>query len=127
MAEPLPEVTEITEPGASAPAGSIRWFGLVLFIGHLGLLVIGAVALWQIAGGWWVGAAAAALFVLVYAGLWRYLLAPGSLQRLGHRERLTVNLVAGPVVVVIASLAGLWLPALVALSVVVLCDALNSR
>lgn len=127
MTEPLPEVTEITEPDSTAPAGSIRWFGLVLLIGHLGLLVIGAIALWRIAGGWWVGAAAAAVFVLAYAGLWRYLLAPGSRQRLGHRERLTVNLVAGPVVVVIASLAGLWLPALVALSIVVLCDALNSR
>ena len=38
-----------------SPATEVRWFGVVLLIGHLALLVIGAASLWRIAGGWWVG------------------------------------------------------------------------
>ena len=116
------EVSEVTQS-----ATEVRWFGVVLLIGHLALIVIGAIALWRIAGGWWLGAAVAATFVLGYFALWRYLLAPGSTVRLGYKERLTVSLVVGPAVVVLAALAGLWVPALVATCVVVLGDALNER
>lgn len=72
MSQPR-DVAEV--PGS---ATEVRWYGVVLLVGHLALTVIGAVSLWRIAGGWWVGAAAAALFVLGYLALWRYLLAPGS-------------------------------------------------
>lgn len=109
------------------PAGEIRWFGVVLLVGHLALLVIGAVALWRIAGGWWLGALAAGLFVLVYATLWRIWLAPGSHRRLGYKERFTFTVVAGPAVIVLGGLTGLWLTALVATSVVLLGDALDKR
>jgi len=121
MSEPR-QVSEI-----ATAATEVRWFGVVLLVGHLALTAIGAVALWRIGGGWWVGAAVAALFVLAYAALWRFLLAPGSRQRLGYRERLTIALVVGPAVLVLGALAALWLPALVAMSVVVLGDALNER
>lgn len=110
-----------------SPATEVRWFGVVLLIGHLALLVIGAASLWRIAGGWWVGALAAGLFVLAYAAVWRFWLAPGSRRRLGYKERLTVNLVAGPAIVVLGSLASLWLPALLATSIILLCDALDQR
>ena len=116
------EVAEISDA-----ASEIRWFGIVLLIGHLGLLVIGAASLWKIAGGWWVGALVALLFVLAYGAVWRFWLAPGSRRRLGYKERLTVNVVAGPAVVVLGSLAGLWLPALLAVSIILLCDALDQR
>ena len=105
----------------------IRWFGVVLLVGHLALPVLGAVALWRVAGGWWGGAGVAALFMLGYLALWKQLLAPGTRQRLNYRERLTVALVVGPAVVVLGSLSGLWLPALMATSVVLLGDALNER
>lgn len=117
------QVAEIED----SPATEVRWFGVVLLIGHLGLLVIGAASLWRIAGGWWVGVLAAGLFVLAYAAVWRFWLAPGSRRRLGYKERLTVNLVAGPAIVVLGSLASLWLPALLATSIVLLCDALDQR
>ena len=89
--------------------------------------MLGAVSLWRIAGGWWLGAVVAGVFALVYAVLWRFLLAPGSRSRLGHRERLALSLTLGPAVVVLGSLASLWLPALVAMSIVILGDALNER
>ncbi|MHA6511116.1 hypothetical protein [Tessaracoccus sp. Z1128] len=117
------DVAEIAGPG---PA-EVRWFGVVLLVGHLALTVLGAAALWRIAGGWWLGAVVAALFVLGYVALWRGVLAPGAHTRLGYRERLTVALVLGPAVVVLGSLAGLWLPALMATIVVILGDALNER
>ncbi|MFT3887490.1 MAG: hypothetical protein QM713_04910 [Arachnia sp.] len=116
------DVAEVPES-----ATEVRWFGVVLLVGHLALTVIGAVALWRIAGGWWVGALAAVLFVLGYVLLWRYLLAPGSRRRLAYRERLTIALVVGPAVVVLGGLTSLWLPALVATSVLILGDALNER
>ena len=116
------QVSELREP-----AGDIRWYGVVLLVGHVALLVLGAVSLWRIAGGWWIGAAAAAVFVLAYAAGWRFWLAPGARGRLGYKERLTVTMVVGPAVVVLGSLAGLWLPALIATREVLLGDALNER
>jgi len=121
MSQPR-DVAEV--PGS---ATEVRWYGVVLLVGHLALTVIGAVSLWRIAGGWWVGAAAAALFVLGYLALWRYLLAPGSRQRLAYLERLAIALVTGPAVLVLGGLTDLWLPALVAMSVLILGDALNER
>lgn len=109
------------------PATEVRWFGVVLLLGHVALLALGAVSLWRIAGGWWVGALVAGCFALAYVALWRFWLAPGSRRRLGYKERLTVSLLLGPAVVVLGSLAGLWLPALLATSVVALCDALDQR
>ena len=114
-------------PAADEAVGGIAWFGLLLLVGHLGLLVIGAVSLWHIAGGWWVGAAAAGLFTLACAAGWWVWLAPGSPRRLRYRERFTVSVVAGPAIVVLGSLASLWLPAILALSIVLLGDALNVR
>lgn len=105
----------------------VRWYAIVLFLGHLALLGLGAWSLWRIAGGWWLGAVVAALFVLAYATCWALLLAPGSSRRLSYKERLTVQCVVGPAIVVLSSLAGLWLPALVALSVTIMCDALNEK
>lgn len=120
-----------TQPGpmpeTDAPVTSVRWFGLVLLIGQVALLCLGAMSLWRIAGGWWIGALAAAVFLAAYAVVWRFWLAPGSGRRLRYRERLTLNLVLGPIVVVLGSLASLWLPALLATSVVLLCDALDQR
>jgi len=113
--------------GAAQPRAEVRWFGVVLLVGHVALIVLGAISLWRIAGGWWLGAVAAGLFALGYLALWRFLLAPGSPSRLGYRERFTLALVVGPVVVVLGSLAGLWLPALMATSVVILGDALDER
>lgn len=122
----MTDVTQMDE-AASPQAGGIRWYAVVLTIGQVALLVLGGWALWQIAGGWWLGALAAGLFGTVFLAGWLWLLAPGSPRRLGYRERLTVNLVAGPAVVVVASLADVWLPALAALSVVIMCDALNQK
>ena len=110
-----------------APETQIRWFGVVLLVGHLALLVIGAVSLWRIAGGWWLGAVVAAVFAIACFFVWRFFLAPGSGARLGFRERLTIAVVLGTVVVVLGALANLWLPALVATSVVILGDSLNER
>ena len=109
------------------PETQIRWFGVVMLVGHLALLAIGALSLWRIAGGWWLGAAAAGLFVVAYFFMWRFLLAPGATTRLGFRERLTTALVLGTIVVVLGALAELWLPALVAVSIVILGDSLNER
>ncbi|TRY18785.1 hypothetical protein FOJ82_06635 [Tessaracoccus rhinocerotis] len=105
----------------------LRWYAIVLFLGQLALLGLGAWSLWRIAGGWWLGAVVAALFVVAYGLCWALLLAPGSSRRLSYKERLTVHCVLGPAIVVLASLAGLWLPALVALSTTVMCDALNEK
>ncbi|MDO5677440.1 MAG: hypothetical protein Q4G35_08050 [Propionibacteriaceae bacterium] len=124
-AVPAVHPDEVSEVAQSAT--EVRWFGVVLFVGHVALMVMGAIALWRIAGGWWVGAAVALVFVLGYFALWRYLLAPGSNVRLGYKERLTVSLVVGPAVVVLASLAGLWIPALVATCIMILGDALDER
>lgn len=111
----------------NAPVATVRWFAVVSLVGHLGLLGLGAWSLWVISGGWWLGAVAAPLFVLAYAAMWRFLLAPGSRRRLGYRERFTVTIVVVPLVVVLAALGEVWLPALVAGSFVLLGDALNQR
>lgn len=117
MAEPVPE----------RPVGSIGWFSVVMLIGHLGLLGIGASSLWVIAGGGWVSWIAAIALVIGYLLLWRLRLAPAARNRFAYRERLLVHLILGPAVIVLGSLANLWLPALAALSVIVLCDALAQR
>ncbi|AQP45103.1 hypothetical protein [Tessaracoccus flavus] len=122
MTEPRPEDVAELPP---APETRVRWFGVVLLAGHLALLVIGAVALWRISGGGWLGAAVAGAFAVIYAFVWRYLLAPGSRTRLGFRERLTTSLILGPVAVVLGALTDIWLPALMATSIVILSDSLN--
>lgn len=109
------------------PATEIRWFAVVSLVGHLGLLVIGAVSLSLISDGGWLGFGSAAFFILLYAVMWRFLLAPGSTRRLGVRERWTITLVAVPMVIVLATLANVWIPAVVAGSFVLLGDALNQR
>ena len=126
MSTPEPAPT-VRHPGSESSESGLRWFAVALLIGHLSLLTIGAVALWRIGGGWWQGAVAAAAVALAYAALWRFLLAPGAKRHLGYRGRFTVNLVLGPIIVILGSLAGLWLPGLLAASTVLLCDALNER
>lgn len=125
--DPIPEVHPDEVSEVARTATEVRWFGVVLLVGHLALMAIGAVSLYRIAGGWWLGAAIAAALVLGYFALWRYLLAPGLTARLGYKERLTVSLVTGPAVVVVAALAGLWVPALVATCLMILGDALDER
>lgn len=120
----LPEMTPLPEP---PQGGGIRWFAAVLLVAQLGLLVLGAVSLWRVGGGWWLGAAVAAAFVLLTVVGWYVVMAPGSPWRLGFRERLVVNLLFGSAVLVATGLANLWLPALVALATVVLTDALDER
>lgn len=120
----MPEMTEIRDDAAD---GGVRWFGIVLLIAQVAMLVLGIVALWRIGGGWWLGTLAAGIFTLIYLAVWVLFLAPGSRQRLGYRERLLVHFLVGPAVVVMGGLTALWLPALVALSVAILCDALDER
>lgn len=115
----------MNEPQTDPGAGGIRWFGVVLLAGHLGLLLCGAASLWTIAG-WWLGALLTLIWVLGYIIGWRRL-APGSLVRLGYRPRLAVTVVLGAVVVTLGAFAGLWLPALIATSFVLIGDALNGR
>lgn len=110
-----------------APAVQFRWFALVSLIGHVGLLVSAVWSLWDISGGWWLGGVTGLVFVLAYAGMWRFLLAPGSRRRLGYRERFTLTMVVVPLVIILAAFGGLWLPALIAGSFVLLGDALNQR
>ena len=109
------------------PAAEVRWFAVVSLVGHVGLLALGAWALWRISGGWWLGAATAPVFAVAYAAMWRFLLAPGSRRRLGQRERFTLTLVVVPLVVVLAALGEIWLPALIMGSFVLLGDSLNER
>ncbi len=124
--EPSP-VADITSSGSSSRAGGIRWFAVVLLLAYLALLVIGTVSLWRIAGGGPASWVAAAVFALIFILGWRMWLAAGSHRRLAFRERVTVHLVGGPIVVVLASPAQIWLPAVIALSIVIMCDALNER
>ncbi|MGV8845720.1 hypothetical protein [Tessaracoccus sp.] len=127
MSEDLPGVTDITDSAPPPRTGGIRWFAVVLLVGYLALLAIGAGSIWVIAGQGVAGWIAAIVFVLLYATAWRIWLAAGAHRRLAFKERVTVHLVAGPVVVVLGSLAHVWLPALLALSMVVMCDALDRR
>ncbi|MEZ5087560.1 MAG: hypothetical protein R2722_15380 [Tessaracoccus sp.] len=105
----------------------IRWYALVLFLAHIGVLIVGCSSLWRITNGGWSGTFAAVCFTAAYAALWAVWLVPGSGRRLAYRERLIANLVAGTVVVILAGFAGAWMTALVAASIVILCDALNER
>ncbi|WP_147454126.1 hypothetical protein [Tessaracoccus antarcticus] len=127
MAEDLPGVTDITDSDEPGRPGGVRWFGVVLLLAYVALMALGAWSLWLIAGEELVAGISAGVFVFLYALGWRLWLAPGSDRRLAFKERLTVHLIAGPVVVVLGSLAGVWLPMIVALSAVIMCDALNER
>ncbi len=127
MTEQPPEVTDITGDDQPPRQGDIRWFAVVLLLAYLALLVIGAVSLWRVAGGGLASWVAVAVFVVIFVLGWRQWLAPGSRRRLAFRERVTVHLVGGPIIVVLASLAQIWLPAVVAVSVAIMCDALNER
>lgn len=127
MAEDLPGLTDITDSQPPSRPGGIRWFAVVLLVAYVALLAIGTGSIWVIAGGGLVSWIAAAVFALLYAAGWRLWLAAGSRRRFTFKERVTVHLVAGPVVVVLGSLAHVWLPAVLALSVVVMCDALDER
>lgn len=127
MADEAPGVTDITDTDVPHRTGGIRWFAVVLLVGYVALMALGAWSLWMIIGGGAAAWGAAAAFVLLFALGWRTWLAAGSRSRLAFKERLTVHLIAGPVLVVLAGLANVWLPALLALSIVVMCDALNER
>lgn len=127
MAEEPPAVRSVTDSEQPARPGGIRWFAVVLLLAYLALLVIGTISLWRIAGGGLASWIAAPVFALIFILGWWLWLAPGSRRRLAFRERVTVHLVGGPIVVVLASLAHVWLPAVIALSVVIMCDALNER
>lgn len=116
----------MSEP-ARTGSPRIRWYAAVLVLAQATLLGLGARSLWVIAGGWWIGAVAAASFTVVAAVGWAVLLVPGSRRRLPFRDRLTTLLLAGTGVVVAASLADVWIPALAALSTAVLCDSLDQR
>ncbi|MDO5066194.1 MAG: DUF2568 domain-containing protein [Propionibacteriaceae bacterium] len=105
--------------------GHISWFSVVMLAGHALLAGVGAWALWVIGGGLWLGLGAALVLVVAYALVWRRWLAPASRHRLGYKERLVVHLTLGPAIVVLATLANVWLAALVGVSLVLLGDALG--
>lgn len=118
-------MVDITDARATSHPGAIRWFAVVLLIAYLALLAIGTGSVWVIAGGGTASWIAAPIFALVYLLGWRIWLAAGSTRRLTFKERATVHVVSGTIVVVLGSLAHLLLPAIVALSIVVMCDALD--
>ena len=120
-------MTDITSDEGPSRPGGIRWFAVVLLLGYLALVGIGMVSISRIAGDGLAAPIAMGVFVVIFLLGWRWWLAAGSARRLAFRERVTVNLVGGSIVVVLASPAHLWLPALIALSVVVMCDSLNER
>ena len=120
-------VTDITDGEKAPTTGGIRWFAVVLLVAYLALLVIGNTSLWRIAGGGVTAWSAMGVFTVLYILGWRLWLAVGSRRRLAFRDRVTVHLVGGPVIIILASLAGVWLPATMALSIIVMCDALNER
>lgn len=105
----------------------IRWYALVQFIAQLAVLAIGCYSSWQLGGGLWAGALATAAFAVLYATMWVRWLAAGSRRRLSFRGRLVVVLASGALVVVLAGLAGVLLTAVVAVSIIILCDALDQR
>ena len=106
---------------------SISWYSVVLLAGHLVMAGVATWSLWVIGSGLWVGAGAALLLLAAYGFLWRLRLAPAAQNRFAYRQRLTVHLILGPAVVVLAVLTSLWLPALVGASMALLGDALASR
>lgn len=105
----------------------IRWFAAVTAIGHIVLLVIGAVCVWDMGGGWWIGALGTIVYIGLHAGLFLVLLAPGSSRRLAFRERILVNLLWGSLVVIASGFSGLLLSAVAMISVIIACDALDER
>ena len=101
----------------------ISWYSVVLLAGHL---VMAGVATWSL----WVlgsGLGAVLLLLIAYGFLWRFRMAPAAQNRFTYRQRLTVHLILGPAVVVLAVLTSIWLPALVGVSLALLGDALASR
>ncbi len=115
-----------SEEHKGGPA-EIRWYGVVLLTGHVALLILGVTSLWRVSNGGGLGVVGSLLFAAAYAALWRFLLAPGSRQRLPFRQRLGYTLAAGGVVLILGAFASLWLPTLIAISVVLLGDTLNER
>lgn len=103
----------------------VQWYAVVQFLAHLGVLAIGCYSLWQMGGGWWLGALAGAVFAVVYGSIWATWLVAGSARRQSYRGRLLTVLLSGTMIVVLAGFADVWLPAVVAVSVIVLCDALG--
>lgn len=109
----------------TAPGVRIQWYAVVQFIAHLGALALGCYSLWQMGGGWWLGALAGVVFAVVYGAIWATWLAAGSARRRSYRGRLLTVLLSGTAIVVLAGFGGVWLPAVIAVSIIVLCDALG--
>ncbi len=126
MTDELPAMTDFSD-SAEPFGGEIRWFGVVLLVAYLALLILGARSVWILVGAGTVAGIITGVFVVAYILGWRMWLVRGSQRRLPFKGRLLLHLVVGPVMVVLSALAGVWLPALVALSAVVMCDALDER
>ena len=105
----------------------ISWYSVVLLAGHLVMVGVATWSLWVLGSGLWVGAGAALLLLVAYGFLWRLRMAPAAQNRFTYRQRLTVHLILGPAVVVLAVLTSIWLPALAGISMVLLGDALAAR
>lgn len=105
----------------------IRWYSVTLFLGHLGLLACALWSLWHLAGSDWLAGVLCVFTLLGYTVVWRRWIAPASRQRLDYPQRLAVNVVLGSAIVIVASPVSVWLPALVAASVVLLSDSLAAR
>ena len=105
----------------------ISWYSVVLLAGHLVMVGVATWSLWVLGSGLWAGAGAALLLLVAYGFLWRLRMAPAAQNRFTYRQRLTVHLILGPAVVVLAVLTSIWLPALVGVSLALLGDALASR
>ena len=106
---------------------SISWYSVVLLAGHLVMAGVATWSLWVLGSGLWVGAGAVLLLLIAYGFLWRLRMAPAAQNRFTYRQRLTVHLILGPTIVVLAVLTSIWLPALAGISMVLLGDALDSR
>ena len=105
----------------------ISWYSVVLLAGHLVMAGVATWSLWVLGSGLWVGAGAVLLLLIAYGFLWRFRMAPAAQNRFTYRQRLTVHLILGPAVVVLAVLTSIWLPALAGISMVLLGDALAAR
>ncbi len=106
---------------------SISWYSVVLLAGHMVMAAVATWSLWVLGSGLWIGAGAALLTLVAYGFVWRLRLAPAAHNRFTYRQRLTVHLILGPAVVVLAVLTSIWLPALAGISMVLLGDALAAR
>lgn len=58
----------------------IRWYALVLFLAHIGVLIVGCSSLWRITNGGWSGTFAAVCFTAAYAALWAVWLVPEAVD-----------------------------------------------